>query len=69
MPWSQHVYSSNAAEIGFEEPDKLIVRWKNGRVSVYEGVPEEKARELANAPSVGRMLNDEIKPQYAHRYR
>lgn len=64
------VYSSNAAAIGYDgERHELFVRWaNNGRISAYEGVPVEVFQQLSNAPSVGVMLNDVIKPNYRHRY-
>lgn len=68
MSWEQSVYSSNVESIGWNETDGLLVTWKNGRVSAYAGVPEELATQLANAPSVGSMLNAEIKNQFSHRY-
>lgn len=69
MSWSKSVYSSNVSEIGYDETtQELTVRWKNGRVSAYKGVSEEKALEVANAASVGGILNDEIKPNFSHRY-
>lgn len=69
MSWSQPVYSSMVSEVGYDDERKeLLVTWKNGKRSVYAGVPEETAQELANAPSVGTMLNNDIKPYYQHRY-
>ena len=41
---------------------------KNGKRCAYEGVPEDVAIELSKAPSVGQMLNSEIKGQYPFRY-
>lgn len=67
--WMQQVYSSMAREIGYDADTKeMIVVWKNGRRSAYAGVPEELALQVSTAPSVGSMLNDEIKPYYQHRY-
>lgn len=70
MPeWSKPVYSSMVSEVGYnEETQELIITWKNGKRSAYSGVPAEKAEELAGAPSVGQMVNMEIKPNYPHRY-
>ena len=71
MPdWSKSVYSSNASEIAYrEEGNEMIVTWNKGsRKSVYSGVPEELALQVANAPSVGSILNTEIKPYFPHRY-
>ena len=71
MSWSQSVFSSMVSEVGYDSyTNELIVTWlKSGKQSAYQGVPEETALRLANAPSVGQMINDEIKPYYAHNYR
>ena len=67
--WSKSVYSSNVSNIGYDPDTKeLVVTWSKGKRSIYSGVPEELAEQLVNAPSVGSMLNAEIKPYYAHRY-
>lgn len=70
MPdWSKPVFSSNATEIGYEEQgSRLLVTWTKGRRSAYSGVPEELALQVANAPSVGSILNTEIKPYFPHEY-
>jgi hypothetical protein len=69
MSWFRHVYSSNVSTIGYDpETKELSVTWTKGKQSIYSGVPEELAEQLVNAPSVGSMLNAEIKPYYAHRY-
>lgn len=69
MSWTQQVYSSNVEEIGFDDnTGEMTVRWKSGKVSAYAGVPEELAQQVANAPSVGAMLNSDIKNHYSHRY-
>lgn len=70
MSWSQAVYSSNISEVGYDdESGELLVTWKSGKTSAYQGVPEAKALEGANAPSVGQWINAEIKPYYSHSYR
>lgn len=67
--WTRHVYSTNVSEVGYdEETHELFITWTRGKQSVYSGVPEELAEQLVNAPSVGSMLNSEVKPYYAHRY-
>jgi hypothetical protein len=70
MPdWQKPVYSSNVTEIGYrEQSSEMIVAWSKGKVSVYSGVPEELALQVANAPSVGSILISDIKPYYPHRY-
>ena len=67
--WERDVYSSNVSKVGYDPDTKeLFVTWSKGKRSIYSNVPEELAAQLANAPSVGSMLNSEIKPYYAHRY-
>ena len=67
--WTKTVYSSNVQEVGYEpETQELFITWSKGKRSVYSGVPEELAEQLVIAPSVGSMLNTEVKPFYAHRY-
>jgi hypothetical protein len=69
MSWMKDIYSSVAREVGYDTDTKdLIVVWKNGRRSAYSNVPEELAVQLSTAPSVGNMLNNEIKPYFQHRY-
>lgn len=69
MPWTKSVYSSNVSTVGYdEETQELIINWTRGKRSIYSGVPEELAVQLSNAPSVGQMLNSEIKPNFNHRY-
>lgn len=67
--WTKNVFSSNVSEVGYDtETHDLIITWVRGKRSIYSGVPEELAEQLANAASVGSMLNAEIKPFYSHRY-
>ncbi len=69
MSWSKAVYSSHVTEVGYDEDtQELLVTWSNGRVSAYAGVPEATALELSNAPSVGGMLQSQIKGVFPHRY-
>lgn len=73
MPsWQRDVFSSMVSSIGWEGDDALsgtlTVSWAKGKRSAYEGVPEDLAIQLSKAPSVGAMINSDIKGQYAHRY-
>lgn len=71
MGWNRGVISSNVEEIGWSDDDgvgTLLVTWKSGRVSAYAGVDEGLADEVSRAPSVGSMLNTDIKPNFQHRY-
>ena len=68
MSWSKNVFSSMVSSVAYdEEKAELMVTWvKSGKTSVYAGVPEGVALDLSNAPSVGQMVNTEIKPYYTH---
>ena len=67
--WTKAVYSTMVSEIGWDQDTKdLLVTWSNGRQSAYADVPEDVAVSLSNAPSVGTMINSDVKPYYAHRY-
>lgn len=70
MPtWSKDVYSSNVSTVGYDDETKeLLITWTKGKRSIYSGVPEELAEQLANAPSVGSMMRTEIIPYFSHRY-
>jgi hypothetical protein len=69
MSWTKSVYSSHVDQVEYDsDKQELIIHWQNGRVSAYEGVDEQTAHQLANAPSVGKMIHSEIKPNYKHRY-
>ncbi len=69
MSWTQPVFSSQCTEVGYNsDTGDLIIVWKNGKRSAYSGVGEDLALQVANAASVGQMLNAEIKPNYGHRY-
>lgn len=71
MPdWEKPVLSSNVSQIAYrEQGSEMLVTWmKGGKVSVYSGVPEELALQVAYSMSVGSILNTDIKPYYQHRY-
>jgi hypothetical protein len=70
MSWSQSVYSSRASSVSYdEETQEMIVTWKSGksRATIYSGVSLEDAVALANAPSVGQMINQDFTGKYKHR--
>ena len=69
MSWSKSVFSSHVQTVGYDsDKNELHITWDNGRVSAYEGVDEQTALQAANAPSVGKFLHSEVKPNYKHRY-
>lgn len=62
------VFSSHVNKIGHDpETNELHVLWDNGKPSVYEGVPADLAKQVMNAGSVGKALNEFIKPDFKHR--
>lgn len=63
------VLSANVSEIGYDDAtSELVVRWNNGKTSIYSGVSPELAREVSNSWSIGQALNERIKGRYGHRY-
>ena len=66
--WSQNVFSSMVQSVGYNpDTQEMIVQWKNGKATAYQGVPEEEARRGSNEASVGGWLNSEIKGKYRFR--
>ncbi len=67
ITWEQQVYSSNVSTVAYDAETKemFVTFLKGGARYVYRNVPEELARNLANAPSVGSMLRSEIIPYYS----
>lgn len=62
------VESDAVSHVGYDEPSRTLhVTWKNGRTYQHPGVPPEKFDALMAAPSKGRFLNTEIKPEHPHR--
>lgn len=69
MPQMTPVYSSSVQSVGHDpETNELHVQWKNGKTSIYEGVPANVASDVRNAWSVGQAVNTMIKDAYSHRY-
>ena len=65
----RNVFSQTVNAIGHDPADNsLYVTWKNGKTSVYEGVPADLADQVMNAPSVGSAVLSMVKPSYAHKY-
>ena len=70
MSWEKNVYSSMVSSVGYDtDTNELIIVWaRSGRQSRYADVPEALAEQRSRAPSVGAMMNSDIKPYYSHRY-
>ena len=67
MPQMTPVSSSNVAEVGYdEETQEVYVRFLNGSLYVYKGVPKFEYEGLLNAPSVGSYLHRNFKNVYPY---
>ena len=60
------VDSSNLSSVGYES-GTLYVRFHNGGLYAYSGVPERVYRELLNADSHGKYLARFVKGVYPYR--
>jgi len=62
-------FSRNINRVG-HDPDtgEMFVEWRDGRISIYDGVSPEKFDLIHKAPSVTQAINMEIKPSHTHRY-
>ncbi|MBV8518447.1 MAG: KTSC domain-containing protein [Acidobacteria bacterium] len=62
---SQLVDSSVLLSVGYDaERSVLKVRFRNGRLYFYLDVPRAVYERLMAAPSIGKYLNETIKPTY-----
>lgn len=63
----KQVFSSNIQEIGYDaEEQMLAVKFNTGALYYYFGVPEEVARSVMTAPSIGIALTAEVKDIYQY---
>ena len=61
------VQSSNIESVGYDETDQeAYVKFLNGSVYVYRGVPLHEYEGLKDAPSVGSYLHRNFKNVYAY---
>lgn len=61
------VSSSNVSEIGYNKEDQEVyVRFLNGSLYVYKGVPQPEFDGLLNALSVGSYLHRNYKNVYPY---
>ncbi len=70
MAWSVPVFSEMVSDVGYDDATgELLVTWKkSGKTSAYSGVSEEFALQLSKAPSVGGVINSEVRYKWPHRY-
>ena len=65
MPKMSRVHSSSVAAVGYDEDrHELSVKFVGGDTYVYAMVPPSVYRTLLGADSVGRFVNQTIKPTY-----
>lgn len=64
------VFSSHVNTVGYDDATgELHVAYRNGKVSIYEGIPPEVAiKAQGGAASIGKLIHDEIRGKYGHRY-
>lgn len=61
------VSSSNIESIGYDEQNGLVyVRFLNGSLYVYKGVPLHEFENLRDAPSLGSYLHRNYKNVYPY---
>ena len=61
------VSSSNVASVGYDEQNEIAyVRFLNGTLYIYKGVPKYEFEGLLNAPSVGSYLHRNFKNVYSY---
>ena len=66
-PKMQIVSSSSIAEVGYDEPSQTVyVRFLNGTLYIYKGVPQFEYDGLLNSPSLGSYLHRNFKNVYPY---
>ncbi len=64
------VSSSNIQSVGYDSVNsEVLVRFLNGSLYVYKGVPEQEFENLKTAPSVGSYLHRNYKNVYPYERR
>lgn len=62
-----NVSSSNIESVGYSENDQIVcVRFLNGSLYIYKGVPKHEFEALRDAPSVGSYLHRNYKNVYPY---
>ncbi len=60
------VDSSNVAEIGYDDNETLYIKYLNGSLYIYKGVPLIEFEQLKVAPSIGSYLHRNIRNMYPY---
>lgn len=67
LPEMIPVSSSNIESIGYDEQNEQVyIRFLNGSLYVYKGVPLREFEDLLNAPSLGSYLHRNYKNVYPY---
>lgn len=67
LPLMTPVSSSNVDEIGFDEDEEILyIRFLNGSLYQYWGVPESVYFSFMGAPSMGKFVWQYIRGQYEY---
>jgi hypothetical protein len=65
----RNVFSSHVDQIGYDEDAReLHVAFQTGRTAVYRGVPQEVARDVMEAPSIGEAMWNSIRGKFPFGY-
>lgn len=63
----QNVESSNVESVGYDpDTQEMHVRYRNGQLYKYEGVPEEVHQTVIGSDSIGTELHRSVKGTYPH---
>lgn len=69
LPAMKTVFSKVVQSIGYDaEKAAMYVKWRNGKISVYTGVPPDIAESVMSSPSIGQAVAAQIKGKYSHGY-
>jgi hypothetical protein len=67
LPEMIQISSSNIESIGYDDQNQQVfVRFLNGSLYVYKGVPLHEFENLQNAPSLGSYLHRNYKNVYPY---
>ena len=59
------VDSSSVASVGYDPVTSVLeIEFRNGKVYRYQQVPRAAHRLLMQAPSIGKYVNEVIKPRF-----
>jgi hypothetical protein len=67
IPAMNPVNSSNIESIGYDETEETVyVKFLNGSMYTYKGVPKHEFQNLLEAPSIGSYLHRNYKNVYPY---